>query len=118
MLSEKNIMEMIQEYKMICALIDILKITISEGLDSNEDLFKKKENYIKKKQLIDIWMELLAPKERFVIKMHLIEGLDWKETEEKYTQEVGMMNAVTIRSLKRMQSRALKRIAECMNESS
>ena len=51
-----------------------------------------------------------------MIQTHMIQGLDWAKTQTEYDKVWGIMNGRSERTLKRMQAKAIRRIAACMNQ--
>lgn len=62
-------------------------------------------------------LNILSWSERFVIETHLVYHHTWSETTELYAKEIGREYEKSERTLKRIQSRALKKIADFINDS-
>ena len=65
---------------------------------------------LKKKQEIDIWLSALTDDEAFVVKKHLIEGIDWGRIAHVYKERWGAENEKSERTLKMYQRRAIAKI--------
>ena len=69
-------------------------------------------------ELVETWLTLLDMEERFIVVSHLIDGLDWAKVIVEYEKLWERENGRADRTLKRIQSKALARIADFMNTSS
>ena len=117
-----TIVENLCEYRQVCAKAAI----IGNMLQMQNDFPCGQYNYtalkqqhtqlLHKKSIIDCWLQLLPDDERFVIQTHMIQGLDWAKTQTEYDKVWGIMNGRSERTLKRMQAKAIRRIAACMNQ--
>ena len=68
--------------------------------------------------MVETWLTLLDMEERFIVVSHLIDGLDWAKVIVEYEKLWERENGRAERTLKRIQSKALARIADFMNASS
>ena len=57
------------------------------------------------------WMRLLTNDERFVVKRHLVDGVSWKRIECEYNTRLRRSVTKSLSSLRRIQRRALEKIA-------
>ena len=57
----------------------------------------------------------LSENEAFVIRHHLIEELDWPQTMTLFTQKWGMEAEKSLRSMKALQEKGLRKIARLLN---
>ena len=69
-----------------------------------------------KKETVESWLQLLTTEELFLVRTHLIQGLDWAKTIVEHERMWGIMNGRSERTLKRIQSKAVDRIVACMNQ--
>lgn len=65
---------------------------------------------------IDGMFSLLSANEAFVIKHHLIDGLDWEQVSLKYIAVWGTASEKTIRSFQLWQTKALNKVACVLND--
>lgn len=68
-------------------------------------------------ELLTEGLRILDSKERFVIEIHLISKKTWEKTCELYEDKWGIQNGRSIRTLKRMQNRGLKKLLEFIKKS-
>ena len=64
---------------------------------------------------IDGLFAALSENEAFVIRHHLIEELDWPQTMTLFTQKWGMEAEKSLRSMKALQEKGLRKIARLLN---
>ena len=72
-------------------------------------------DYKNRIELVDTWLTLLDTEERFLVELHLIDGLDWAKVIVEYEKLWQRENGRAERTLKRIQSKALEQIADFMN---
>lgn len=65
---------------------------------------------------VETWLLLLTREERMIIRFHLIDGLDWRRTAVELDKIWGYENGRSERSLKRKQSKAIRKIVRFMEE--
>ncbi len=65
---------------------------------------------------IDSMFCVLSSNERFVVQMHVIEQLDWSQVMGEFVKRWGTDSEKTIRSLQVYQTKALKKVANIMNQ--
>ena len=65
---------------------------------------------------IDSLFSLFTANEAFVIKHHLIQGLDWEQVSMKYIELWGPSSEKTIRSFQLWQTKALNKAAAALNK--
>ena len=64
---------------------------------------------------IDGMFSLFSTNEAFVIRHHLVEGLDWEQVSLKYTTLWGTASEKTIRSFQLWQTKALSKVVRVLN---
>lgn len=64
---------------------------------------------------IDSLFSVLTKNEAFVVKSHLLEGLDWSQISKLYINEWNAEEQKTIRSFQIYQTKALRKIADTIN---
>lgn len=64
---------------------------------------------------IDSFFSALSVNEAFVIRHHVMEGLDWPQTITLYTEKWGKEAEKSLRSMKSLQEKALRKIARLLN---
>jgi len=79
------------------------------------DIKKLIDDYERKLLEIDGMLSLFSANEAFVIRHHLIEGLDWEQVSLKYIALWGAASEKTIRSFQLWQTKALKKAADVLN---
>lgn len=77
---------------------------------SEELALKQMELLCAQVKLVDAWLTLLTPEERFIIETHTISGLDWARTIIEHEQKWGKEQGRSDRTLKRIQAKAIRRI--------
>lgn len=105
-------------HRMVTASIHLVEQQIAEyGIHSLQDgEMKRYVMNLSAYRLVTTWLMLLDSNERFLVTNHLIEGLDWVKTMIEYENMWKQENGRAERTLKRIQSKALQRIADFMNE--
>ena len=94
-------------------------LRMSRGLG---DVYKRQvlerhsDELLLKKETVESWLQLLTTEELFLVRTHLIQGLDWAKTIVEHERMWGIMNGRSERTLKRIQSKAVDRIVACMNQ--
>lgn len=68
-------------------------------------------------KIIEQTLNILSPNEKFVIETHLIDHQTWTETTRLFTEKYGENCERSERTLKRIQSRALKKMVSFINRS-
>lgn len=61
--------------------------------------------------MLESWMRLLSDDERYVIKRHLLDGIAWYRIAYEYNTKLIRSKTKSLSSLRRMQRRAIARIA-------
>lgn len=61
--------------------------------------------------MLEAWMQLLTADERYVIKRHLVDEIDWSRIVYEYNTKLHRSEGKSRSSLRRMQSRAIGKIA-------
>jgi hypothetical protein len=65
--------------------------------------------------MIDSWLEMLSEDEAYVVRRHLIDGIDWPRIADEYDKRWGEYTK-TQRTLMRYQKSALEKIQSFMEE--
>lgn len=98
------------------AKIKMLQAQYHKQEDKMPDNIKKQiEDYERKLLEIDGLFSLFSENEAFVIKHHLVEGLDWGQVSLKYVALWGAASEKTIRSFQLWQTKALSKVAYVLN---
>lgn len=79
------------------------------------DIKKQIENCERRLLEIDGMFSLFSVNEAFVVRHHLVEGLDWEQVSLKYTALWGTTSEKTIRSFQLWQTRALSKVVCVLN---
>lgn len=66
-------------------------------------------------KMVDSMLDLLSENEAFVIKRHLLNGLDWAQVAIEYKEKWGEEMEKSIRALQIYQAKALQKIARVAN---
>lgn len=66
-------------------------------------------------RLIDSLFALLTEDEEFVVRRHLLDGIDWLRMIKEYNDKWGEENEKTIRSFQIYQTKALRKMAKIIN---
>lgn len=66
--------------------------------------------------MVKNWLSLLPCEERFLVEIHLVDGLDWAKTIVEHEKKWGVINGRSERTLKRIQAKAIARIVNCLNQ--
>lgn len=61
-------------------------------------------------RLVDAWLTMLSPEERFILETHTIGGLDWARTIIEHERKWGREQGRSDRTLKRIQAKAIRKI--------
>lgn len=80
-----------------------------------DDIKKQIDDCERRLMKIDGMFSLLSANEAFVIRHHLVEGLDWEQVSLKYIALWGTTSEKTIRSFQLWQTRALNKVACVLN---
>ena len=112
--SGNRILYELRNYRETCAKRRIIQSKIQNAEEKGNKLFKTL-NADHEIYDISAWLELLTIEERFIVQTHLINGLDWARTNVEYEQKWGIVNGRSERTLKRIQSKAILRIANFLN---
>lgn len=64
---------------------------------------------------IDSFFSVLSTNEEFVVRRHIMEGLDWPQVLGKFVEEWGTAAERSVRSLQIYQTKALKKVARVLN---
>ena len=98
------------------AQIKMLQAQYHKREEEMPDDIKKQIDDCERKLLeIDGMFSLLSANESFVIRHHLVEGLDWEQVSLKYIALWGTTSEKTIRSFQLWQTRALSKVACVLN---
>ena len=62
-------------------------------------------------EMLEEWMRLLTADERYVIKRHLVDEIDWSRIVYEYNNKLLRPESKSRSSLRRMQSRAIEKMA-------
>lgn len=84
-------------------------------VEMSDEVKKLIDDYERKLLEIDGMFSLFSANEAFVIKHHLVEGLDWEQVSLKYTALWGASSEKTIRSFQLWQTKALSKVAYVLN---
>ena len=79
------------------------------------DIKRQIEDCERKLLEIDGVFSLFSSNEAFVIRHHLVEGLDWEQVSLKYVAVWGTASEKTIRSFQLWQTKALRKVACVLN---
>jgi hypothetical protein len=93
-------------------------IILEKCLDGNGDRSIYKDRLCgRRKQLVlmDGWLRALPEEEAFIVRLHLVDGLDWAHVAVEYANRWGQELARSIQTLKRKQATALHRIEESVS---
>ena len=120
MWSSDMILDELREYRQVCAHKKIIETTIQQLHEQQPDsstpyamavLLRECEA---RAQRISGWLDLLPSEERFIVQVHLIDGLDWARTIVEHARKWGTENGRSERTLKRIQAKAIQRILNCL----
>ena len=122
MWSSDIILNELRDFRQVCARKVIIEATIQQLLDQQPDspvpstlkaLLHKCETMERR---VMGWLSLLTTEERFIVQTHLVDGLDWARTVVEHEQKWGAINGRSERTLKRIQSKAIQRILNCLTQ--
>lgn len=66
-------------------------------------------------KMVELWLTMLNPEERFIIETHTIGGLDWARTIIEHEMKWGKEQGRSDRTLKRIQAKAINKLCETTN---
>lgn len=116
----ESILDTLKKHRGVIAHKMIVQATIKQILDVSEDavtppaLTEMLQRFEQKEALVNGWLEVLPTEERFVVQIHLIDGLDWARTIVEHEKKWGVENGRSERTLKRIQAKAIQHIFECL----
>lgn len=120
MWSTTEILEELRNHRQNCAKINIIRAVVEKGPYETDielsELSKQCRALEEVRDRTDCWLELLPREERFIVQTHLVDGLDWAKTIVEHEKLWGIMNGRSERTLKRIQAKAICRIADCLNQ--
>ena len=88
----------------------LLQKRMAAEVQPSSDVFKRIEFMDHQIQRVEIWMALLSEDEAYVVKRHLVDGIDIGRIAVEYKDRWGEEFAKTDRSLRSYQRKALKKI--------
>lgn len=84
-----------------------MRITLFPGREPDEETLTLR----RKLAVIEAWLQLLTEEERFVITKHFLDQLPWPLLLKEYEKQWGSSQIRHMRTLKRFQAIALKKMA-------
>ena len=123
MWSTADVMNELRNHRQVCAEITMIENVLhkmqndsAHMKDNRAVLERHSDELLLKKETVESWLQLLTTEELFLVRTHLIQGLDWAKTIVEHERMWGIMNGRSERTLKRIQSKAVDRIVACMNQ--
>ena len=123
MLSTADVINDLRNHRQVCAEITMIENVLhkmqsdSAHMKYNRAVLERhSDELLLKKETVESWLQLLTTEELFLVRTHLIQGLDWAKTIVEHERMWGIMNGRSERTLKRIQSKAVDRIVACMNQ--
>ncbi len=123
MLSAADVINDLRNHRQVCAEITMIENVLhkmqsdSAHMKYNRAVLERhSDELLLKKETVESWLQLLTTEELFLVRTHLIQGLDWAKTIVEHERRWGIMNGRSERTLKRIQSKAVDRIVACMNQ--
>ena len=123
MLSTADVINDLRNHRQVCAEITMIENVLhkmqndsAHMRDNRAGLERHSDELLLKKETVESWLQLLTTEELFLVRTHLIQGLDWAKTIVEHERMWGIMNGRSERTLKRIQSKAVDRIVACMNQ--
>ena len=123
MLSTADVINDLRNHRQVCAEITMIENVLhkmqsdSAHMKYNRAVLERhSDQLLLKKETVESWLQLLTTEELFLVRTHLIQGLDWAKTIVEHERMWGIMNGRSERTLKRIQSKAVDRIVACMNQ--
>lgn len=115
MLSTTDVINDLRNHRQVCAEITMIENVLHKMQNDSPHmrynravLERHSDELLLKKETVESWLQLLTTEELFLVRTHLIQGLDWAKTIVEHER--------TERTLKRIQSKAVDRIVACMNQ--
>lgn len=112
-MTEIQLKKILKDFNTMQKTIQIQEHCLNTYMNPNIMHDCKKNKFIIK--VITDVMDILSTTEIFIIKSHLINKNTWAETTELYSKAYGRNMAKSERTLKRMQSQAIKKMLEVIN---
>ena len=123
MLSTTDVINGLRNHRQVCAEITMIENVLHKMQNDSAHmrynravLERHSDELLLKKETVESWLQLLTTEELFLVRTHLIQGLDWAKTIVEHERMWGIMNGRSERTLKRIQSKAVDRIVACMNQ--
>lgn len=123
MLSTTDVINDLRNHRQVCAEITMIEKVLHKMQNDSPHmrynravLERHSDELLLKKETVESWLQLLTTEELFLVRTHLIQGLDWAKTIVEHERMWGIMNGRSERTLKRIQSKAVDRIVACMNQ--
>ena len=123
MISAADVINDLHNHRQVCAEITMIENVLhkmqsdSAHMKYNRAVLERhSDELLLKKETVESWLQLLTTEELFLVRTHLIQGLDWAKTIVEHERMWGIMNGRSERTLKRIQSKAVDRIVACMNQ--
>lgn len=118
MYTEDDIKKLFSKRGMLEMELRTLKAFFYKREDSiNEETQEKMDQLERNLQIIDSFFCALSANEEFVIRLHVMDELDWPQILSKYIEKWNVDSEKSVRSLQMYQSKALKKIALVLNKS-
>lgn len=107
--AEKNVYRLLRGWRRLHAE--------KEFFESRDDLSQVQkdeclEHLSRVLTMLEAWMRLLTADERYVIKRHLVDEIDWSRIVYEYNTKLLRPESKSRSSLRRMQSRAITKMAQ------
>ncbi len=114
---EDEIKQLIKQRRPLEAEVQILRSGFAENVQIvGSGKVERINSLVKQIILVDGWLLLLTEDEAYVIKRHLIDGIDWPRIAVEYKGIWGEDYAKSERTLKTYQQRALSKIVKFTKE--
>lgn len=106
----ENIRNQLRRSKEIDAEYEMLNAYQLTATEMTEAQIKRVNTLFEQRKQICIWLAMLSEDETYVVRRHLIDGIDFPRIALEYQNRWGLEFAKTERTLKMYQKRALEKI--------
>lgn len=110
---EKNAYQLLTRWRRISAEQSFLNLKKDPSFPEKKERLELLGNVL---TALESWMRILSDDERYVIKRHLVDGINWARIMYEYNTKLKRAVKKSRSTLRRMQSRAIAKIARYVKE--
>lgn len=111
--TEKKVYQLLTRWRRISAEQSFLNLRKDPSFPERKERLELLGNVL---TALESWMRILSDDERYVIKRHLVDGINWARIMYEYNTKLKRAVKKSRSTLRRMQSRAIAKIARYVEE--